>query len=218
MKTFKSILIATTAIALSACSSTYEFVNKEQETILSLATDHKNIYILGEKYDYQFSKKDNQSITKLVLSPYISHVKVLEISAGRIINQTTAEAELTLYVSPADLTEQQQQDLLQNFGFLLVKDISANSGYWQEPKLVSSLKKTPNLLRYDHEFINGKVIKINNRESFIEKASLTHSIQFNVAHLKSEKELQIGNTVDRITQPIVDLAAVPILFTLGYYK
>lgn len=214
MKILKSVLITMVAVTLSACSTTYKTEKTEQEKIISLAMDQKNFYVLGTEHDYQFSRKDTQPIEDLVKSPYAKKISYIEAS-GEIYNQKEVTAKLTLIVSPVNFTDRQQQDLIQNYGFRLVKDISSNSLYWKNPALINGLKKSPNLLRHDYNFINGKIVEIKNRESFVQQYPLSKPIQLKVNYVKRGSQVNGTDAAGVLLAPVIIVAAIPIFLVWG---
>lgn len=214
MKIFKSLLIATVAIALTACSTTYKTEKTEHEKIISLAMDQKSFYVLGTEHDYQFARKDTQPIENLVKSPYAKKISYIEAS-GEVYNQKEVTAKLTLIISPINFTDRQQQDLIQNYGFRLVKDISPDSLYWKNPALLSHLKKSPNLLRHDYNFINGKIVEIKNRESFVQQYALSKPIQLKVDYVKRGSQVNGTDATGVLIAPVVIVAAIPIFLVWG---
>lgn len=209
MKIFKSILIATAAIALSACSTTYTTEKTENETISALAMDQKNLYVMGTKHDYQFPTENTQRIQNLVKSSYAKKMSYVAIS-GEVHNQREVKAELTLVASPMNFTKTQQEDLVQNYGFRIISDIPKTSVYYQNPALAKSLKKSPNLLKYDQRLSDGKMVQIKNRQTFIQQYPLSQPIHLKLEYIKSSSKVNGTDAAIVIGLPILFIVAAPL--------
>lgn len=209
MKIFKSLLIITTAIALSACSTTYTTEKTENEIISALAMDQKNLYVMGAQHDYQFPTENTQRIQNLVKSPYAKKMSYIAIS-GEVHNQKEVKAELTLIASPMNFTKTQQEDLVQNYGFRLISDIPKTSVYYQNPALAKSLKKSPNLLKYDQRLSDGKMVQIKNRQTFIQQYPLSQPIHLKLEYIKSSSKVNGTDAAIVIGLPILFIVAAPL--------
>lgn len=209
MKLFKSILVATTAIALSACSTTYTTEKTENETISALAMDQKNLYVMGTQHDYQFPTENTQRIQNLVKSPYAKKMSYVAIS-GEVHNQKEVKAALTLVASPMNFTKTQQEDLVQNYGFRVISDIPKTSVYYQNPTLAKSLKKSPSLLKYDQRLSDGKMVQIKNRQTFIQQYPLSQPIHLKLEYIKSSSKVNGTDAAVIIGLPILFIAAAPL--------
>lgn len=209
MKLFKSILIATATITLSACSTTYTTEKTENETISALAMDQKNLYVMGTQHDYQFPTENTQRIQNLVKSPYAKKMSYVAIS-GEVHNQREVKAELTLVASPMNFTKTQQEDLVQNYGFRIISDIPKTSIYYQNPALAKSLKKSPNLLKYDQRLSDGKMIQIKNRQTFIQQYPLSQPIHLKLEYIKSSSKVNGTDAAIIIGLPILFIVAAPL--------
>lgn len=209
MKIFKSLLIATVAIALTACSTTYTTEKTEHETISALAMDQKNLYVMGTQHDYQFPTENTQKIQKLIKSPYAKKMSYVTIS-GEVHNQKEVKAELILVASPMNFTKAQQQDLIQNYGFRLISDIPKTSVYYQNSTLAKSLKKSPNLLKYDQRLSDGKIVKIKNRETFIQQYPLSQPIHLQLEYIKSSSKVNGTDAAIIVGLPILFIVAAPL--------
>ena len=209
MKIFKSLLMAMAAIALSACSSVDRKESFGEETIFALAADQTSLYMMGEKYDYQFPLESTQNILKIVKSPYIKHM-VLTTSPGKIYNQKEAMGEITLLISPAKLTKKQQADLRDNYKFVLYEDVSPRSFYGQIAASNRKLNQSPHLLQYTQHFDKKKIVKIQNRQDFIQQYPLSRPINISIDYYKRSSSLNNTNTAIAIGIPILFIAAAPL--------
>jgi len=214
MLLLRMLFISFSLFCLVSCSTNYRVEKKENEKIISLAVDKDNFYVMGSHHDYQFPRKYTAQLERLVQSPYALRMTYIEAS-GSVMNNKEVKGSITLFVSPNDLTPAEQKDLVDNYGFRHLKDISKNTLFWKNPALVNALEISPELLRRDYRLNEGQVVNIQNHQQLTQNHSLSKPITINVNYIQSSSEFSGKNAASVIALPVIIVAAIPVYLIWG---
>ena len=176
----KKIILFVLLLILTACSSTYvsktEVIRKKETIKLAITTPDKDIYLLGDNYDYQFVGKEARKLQTLIefqkmkglTKENLTQVKK-RIRISKDGNMTLSiSTEFTIYKkSEVDKSnknfEKEQEDFINDFKKKLKeKDIE----YIVKEDEEGWHFDLPNTIE-----VSGKTVRLPNRNDILQKSS-----------------------------------------------
>ena len=220
----KKIILIIISLFLIACSSIEEIpkkdlVSSKNETIkLAITTPEREVILLGENYDYQFTGEEARKL--LTLIDFFKMKGLTKENVSRIDKKITVNenGEVRLWVSTDFIIskknnvddenyEKEQENFVNNFKIKLEEKnieykVTENNRYWRF--------NLPNAIN-----VYGKVVKLENHNKILEETSsqlINLNIDLTEVHQKevrrfSPTQIVVG-TVGVILSPIL----LPIIF------
>lgn len=202
------------SVFLTGCSTNNVLDKTEKDGIYSLAMDKDNMYAMGIK-DYQFTRESTSSFEAFLKSQYAK--KITYIKAKAEVDNNRVSASLDIIISPNYLTQKQQQDLIENYNFKLIKDIDKASSYWENATLLTELQIKPDLLIRHYWFNGGQIVEIKNRQFNVDNYVLSEPILINVDYYKYVRNDLADMFIDIAMVP-VNIIFIPVLFGVMYWE
>ncbi len=233
MEIFKfliTLLFSIIPLLLTSCTTSIIPNKTEDEYIMAIAIDKENLYLLGkqnyifpnyETNDYllapndrPFFNKHEKTLNTLLQSPYIAKITYLDVS-GKVTDNNVA-LSLHFIFSPNTLTEEQQRELINDYGFQSIKDIDKSNNYWKNPLLIPELEKKSELLQRHYHLYNGKIIHVYHRQTDMVNYPLPSPIKFELDYYTSETHFDGNNAIAIVTAPLLMITAIPAFITWGF--
>ena len=219
MKKFISLLCL---LVLAACSSNntppaydsttpfYEYMTRlEGEEILIrgiVKTPDNKTYLLSDTEDYELSGIDALYLQPLFQPEYMTKLLksnrrdgefylALSFNADRSNNLVKVNYKLKLPMKYLDTLRQSLKGLEQRWE-VFYNDCRISDFFHQEPSECKDNKPKTQITLYmgkeDKQIINGRIVKLNNRDEILKKSSLSIPIPayLNNFRLKTDKEIQ----------------------------
>ncbi len=210
-------------LAFTACQS-LDYIKEKNETIqLVVKGNDNNIYMLGNNYDYQFSGKDADSLLRLSNFP-----KELNFSREQLKN-----ASVNIHV------DARNGSVGLDFGSRITinKKAGSNANYEKEQKaFYENLKNELDRrkVRYkieensgewvivllDVPYFEGKVVKLQNRNEFLEKGKGQYINVPSKLYLtdppSQATEGAVGGLMGAVAVPVMVVLAIPALVVLPF--
>lgn len=205
----KKIILFVLLLILTACSSTYvsktEVIRKKETIKLAITTPDKDIYLLGDNYDYQFVGKEARKLQTLIefqkmkglTKENLTQVKK-RIRISKDGNMTLSiSTEFTIYKkSEVDKSnknfEKEQEDFINDFKKKLKeKDIE----YIVKEDEEGWHFDLPNAIE-----VSGKTVRLPNRNDILQKSSdkiinleLDLAVEYQLSDAEYQKKYQMKN-------------------------
>ena len=219
MKKFISLLCL---LVLAACSSNntppahdsttpfYEYMTRlEGEEILIrgiIKTPDNKTYLLSDNEDYEFSGLDARYLQPLFQPEYMAKLLksnrrggefylALSFNADRSNNLVKVNYKLKLPMKYLDTLRQSLKGLEQRWE-VFYNDCRISDFFHQEPSECKDNKPKTQITLYmgkeDKQIINGRIVKLNNRDEILKKSSLSIPIPayLNNYRLKTDEEIR----------------------------
>ena len=219
MKKFISLLCL---LVLAACSSNntppahdsttpfYEYMTRlEGEEILIrgiVKTPDNKTYLLSDTEDYEFSGIDARYLQPLFQPEYMTKLLksnrsndkfylMLGFDADRSNNLVKVNYKLKLPMKYLDTLRQSLKGLEQRWE-VFYNDCRISDFFHQEPSECKDNKPKTQITLYmgkeDKQIINGRIVKLNNRDEILKKSSLSIPIPayLNNYRLKTDEEIR----------------------------
>ena len=219
MKKFISLLCL---LVLAACSSNntppaydsttpfYEYMTRlEGEEILIrgiIKTPDNKTYLLSDNEDYEFSGIDALYLQPLFQPEYMTKLLksnrrdgefylALSFAADRSNNLVKVNYKLKLPMKYLDTLRQSLKGLEQRWE-VFYNDCRISDFFHQEPSECKDNKPKTQITLYmgkeDKQIINGRIVKLNNRDEILKKSSLSIPIPayLNNYRLKTDEEIR----------------------------
>ena len=219
MKKFISLLCL---LVLAACSSNntppahdsttpfYEYMTRlEGEEILIrgiVKTPDNKTYLLSDNEDYEFSGLDARYLQPLFQPEYMAKLLksnrrggefylALSFNADRSNNLVKVNYKLKLPMKYLDTLRQSLKGLEQRWE-VFYNDCRISDFFHQEPSECKDNKPKTQITLYmgkeDKQIINGRIVKLNNRDEILKKSSLSIPIPayLNNYRLKTDEEIR----------------------------
>ena len=219
MKKFISLLCL---LVLAACSSNntppahdsttpfYKYMTRlESEEILirgAVKTPDNKTYLLSDKEDYEFSGVDAHYLQPLFQPEYMTKLLksnrsddkfylALSFNADRSNNLVKVNYKLKLPMKYLDTLRQSLKGLEQRWE-VFYNDCRISDFFHQEPSECKDNKPKTQITLYmgkeDKQIINGRIVKLNNRDEILKKSSLSIPIPayLNNYRLKTDEEIR----------------------------
>ena len=219
MKKFISLLCL---LVLAACSSNntppahdsttpfYEYMTRlEGEEILIrgiVKTPDNKTYLLSDTEDYEFSGIDARYLQPLFQPEYMTKLLksnrsddkfylALSFNADRSNNLVKVNYKLKLPMKYLDTLRQSLKGLEQRWE-VFYNDCRISDFFHQEPSECKDNKPKTQITLYmgkeDKQIINGRIVKLNNRDEILKKSSLSIPIPayLNNYRLKTDEEIR----------------------------
>ncbi len=218
----KKIISLLCLLVLAACSSNntppaydsttpfYEYMTRlEGEEILIrgiIKTPDNKTYLLSDNEDYEFSGLDARYLQPLFQPEYMAKLLksnrrggefylALSFNADRSNNLVKVNYKLKLPMKYLDTLRQSLKGLEQRWE-VFYNDCRISDFFHQEPSECKDNKPKTQITLYmgkeDKQIINGRIVKLNNRDEILKKSSLSIPIPayLNNYRLKTDEEIR----------------------------
>ena len=215
-------IISLLCLLLAACSSNntppahdnttpfYEYMTRlEGEEILIrgiIKTPDNKTYLLSDNEDYEFSGLDGRYLQPLFQPEYMTKLLksnrrddkfylALSFNADRSNNLVKVNYKLKLPMKYLDTLRQSLKGLEQRWE-VFDNDCRISDFFHQEPSECKDNKPKTQITLYmgkeDKQIINGRIVKLNNRDEILKKSSLSIPIPayLNNYRLKTDEEIR----------------------------
>jgi len=215
-------IISLLCLLLAACSSNntppahdnttpfYEYMTRlEGEEILIrgiIKTPDNKTYLLSDNEDYEFSGLDGRYLQPLFQPEYMTKLLksnrrddkfylALSFNADRSNNLVKVNYKLKLPMKYLDTLRQSLKGLEQRWE-VFYNDCRISDFFHQEPSECKDNKPKTQITLYmgkeDKQIINGRIVKLNNRDEILKKSSLSIPIPayLNNYRLKTDEEIR----------------------------
>ena len=219
----KKIILIIISLFLIACSSIEEIpkkdlVSSKNETIkLAITTPEREVILLGENYDYQFTGEEARKILTLIDFGKIDNLasqvqKKIEVNQNGIA-ELSIQTKFQIYKDNNVISEKDKENTVREFKKLL-----------EEKNIEYSIKENENSWSFDLPNkinIKGRVTKLKNHDEILKKfSSQTINLPIDLEEYNLLSNTQyVGRVVKEkakgVGEGIVFVAVLPVAFVIG---
>jgi hypothetical protein len=219
----KKIILIIISLFLIACSSIEEIpkkdlVSSKNETIkLAITTPEREVILLGENYDYQFTGEEARKILTLIDFGKIDNLasqvqKKIEVNQNGIA-ELSIQTKFQIYKDNNVISEKDKENTVREFKKLL-----------EEKNIEYSIKENENSWSFDLPNkinIKGRVTKLKNHDEILKKfSSQTINLPIDLEEYNLLSNTQyVGRVVKEkakgVGEGILFVAVLPVAFVIG---
>ncbi|BEO92373.1 hypothetical protein FNSP4_21820 [Fusobacterium nucleatum] len=219
----KKIILIIISLFLIACSSIEEIpkkdlVSSKNETIkLAITTPEREVILLGENYDYQFTGEEARKILTLIDFGKIDNLasqvqKKIEVNQNGIA-ELSIQTKFQIYKDNNVISEKDKENTVREFKKLL-----------EEKNIEYSIKENENSWSFDLPNkinIKGKVTKLKNHNEILKKfSSQTINLPIDLEEYNLLSNTQYARRVVKekakgVGEGILFVAVLPVAFVIG---
>jgi hypothetical protein len=219
----KKIILIIISLFLIACSSIEEIpkkdlVSSKNETIkLAITTPEREVILLGENYDYQFTGEEARKILTLIDFGKIDNLasqvqKKIEVNQNGIA-ELSIQTKFQIYKDNNVISEKDKENTVREFKKLL-----------EEKNIEYSIKENENSWSFDLPNkinIKGKVTKLKNYDEILKKfSSQTINLPIDLEEYNLLSNTQYAGRVVKekakgVGEGILFVAVLPVAFVIG---
>ena len=219
----KKIILIIISLFLIACSSIEEIpkkdlVSSKNETIkLAITTPEREVILLGENYDYQFTGEEARKLLTLIDFGKIDNLasqvqKKIEVNQNGIA-ELSIQTKFQIYKDNNVISEKDKENTVREFKKLL-----------EEKNIEYSIKENENSWSFDLPNkinIKGKVTKLKNHDEILKKfSSQTINLPIDLEEYNLLSNTQyVGRVVKEkakgVGEGILFVAVLPVAFVIG---
>jgi hypothetical protein len=219
----KKIILIIISLFLIACSSIEEIpkkdlVSSKNETIkLAITTPEREVILLGENYDYQFTGEGARKILTLIDFGKIDNLasqvqKKIEVNQNGIA-ELSIQTKFQIYKDNNVISEKDKENTVREFKKLL-----------EEKNIEYSIKENENSWSFDLPNkinIKGKVTKLKNHDEILKKfSSQTINLPIDLEEYNLLSNTQYAGRVVKekakgVGEGILFVAVLPVAFVIG---
>ena len=219
----KKIILIIISLFLIACSSIEEIpkkdlVSSKNETIkLAITTPEREVILLGENYDYQFTGEEARKILTLIDFGKIDNLasqvqKKIEVNQNGIA-ELSIQTKFQIYKDNNVISEKDKENTVREFKKLL-----------EEKNIEYSIKENENSWSFDLPNkinIKGKVTKLKNHDEILKKfSSQTINLPIDLEEYNLLSNTQYAGRVVKekakgVGEGILFVAVLPVAFVIG---
>ena len=223
MKKNVKIILIIISLFLIACSSIEEIpkkdlVSSKNETIkLAITTPEREVILLGENYDYQFTGEEARKILTLIDFGKIDNLasqvqKKIEVNQNGIA-ELSIQTKFQIYKDNNVISEKDKENTVREFKKLL-----------EEKNIEYSIKENENSWSFDLPNkinIKGKVTKLKNHDEILKKlSSQTINLPIDLEEYNLLSNTQYAGRVVKekakgVGEGILFVAVLPVAFIIG---
>jgi len=219
----KKIILIIISLFLIACSSIEEIpkkdlVSSKNETIkLAITTPEREVILLGENYDYQFTGEEARKLLTLIDFGKIDNLasqvqKKIEVNQNGIA-ELSIQTKFQIYKDNNVISEKDKENTVREFKKLL-----------EEKNIEYSIKENENSWSFDLPNkinIKGKVTKLKNHDEILKKfSSQTINLPIDLEEYNLLSNTQYAGRVVKekakgVGEGILFIAVLPVAFVIG---
>lgn len=219
----KKIILIIISLFLIACSSIEEIpkkdlVSSKNETIkLAITTPEREVILLGENYDYQFTGEEARKILTLIDFGKIDNLasqvqKKIEVNQNGIA-ELSIQTKFQIYKDNNVISEKDKENTVREFKKLL-----------EEKNIEYSIKENENSWSFDLPNkinIKGKVTKLKNHDEILKKfSSQTINLPIDLEEYNLLSNTQYAGRVVKekakgVGEGILFVAVLPVAFVIS---
>ena len=219
----KKIILIIISLFLIACSSIEEIpkkdlVSSKNETIkLAITTPEREVILLGENYDYQFTGEEARKILTLIDFGKIDNLasqvqKKIEVNQNGIA-ELSIQTKFQIYKDNNVISKKDKENTVREFKKLL-----------EEKNIEYSIKENENSWSFDLPNkinIKGKVTKLKNHDEILKKfSSKTINLPIDLEEYNLLSNTQYAGRVVKekakgVGEGILFVAVLPVAFVIG---
>ena len=219
----KKIILIIISLFLIACSSIEEIpkkdlVSSKNEIIkLAITTPEREVILLGENYDYQFTGEGARKILTLIDFGKIDNLasqvqKKIEVNQNGIA-ELSIQTKFQIYKDNNVISEKDKENTVREFKKLL-----------EEKNIEYSIKENENSWSFDLPNkinIKGKVTKLKNHDEILKKfSSQTINLPIDLEEYNLLSNTQYAGRVVKekakgVGEGILFVAVLPVAFVIG---
>ena len=219
----KKIILIIISLFLIACSSIEEIpkkdlVSSKNETIkLAITTPEREVILLGENYDYQFTGEEARKILTLIDFGKIDNLasqvqKKIEVNQNGIA-ELSIQTKFQIYKDNNVISEKDKENTVREFKKLL-----------EEKNIEYSIKENENSWSFDLPNkinIKGKVTKLKNHDEILKKfSSQTINLPIDLEEYNLFSNTQYAGRVVKekakgVGEGILFVAVLPVAFVIS---
>lgn len=219
----KKIILIIISLFLIACSSIEEIpkkdlVSSKNEIIkLAITTPEREVILLGENYDYQFTGEEARKILTLIDFGKIDNLasqvqKKIEVNQNGIA-ELSIQTKFQIYKDNNVISEKDKENTVREFKKLL-----------EEKNIEYSIKENENSWSFDLPNkinIKGKVTKLKNHDEILKKfSSQTINLPIDLEEYNLLSNTQYAGRVVKekakgVGEGILFVAVLPVAFVIG---
>ena len=219
----KKIILIIISLFLIACSSIEEIpkkdlVSSKNEAIkLAITTPEREVILLGENYDYQFTGEEARKILTLIDFGKIDNLasqvqKKIEVNQNGIA-ELSIQTKFQIYKDNNVISEKDKENTVREFKKLL-----------EEKNIEYSIKENENSWSFDLPNkinIKGRVTKLKNHDEILKKfSSQTINLPIDLEEYNLLSNTQYAGRVVKekakgVGEGILFVAVLPVAFIIG---
>lgn len=219
----KKIILIIISLFLIACSSIEEIpkkdlVSSKNEAIkLAITTPEREVILLGENYDYQFTGEEARKILTLIDFGKIDNLasqvqKKIEVNQNGIA-ELSIQTKFQIYKDNNVISEKDKENTVREFKKLL-----------EEKNIEYSIKENENSWSFDLPNkinIKGRVTKLKNHDEILKKfSSQTINLPIDLEEYNLLSNTQYAGRVVKekakgVGEGILFVAVLPVAFVIG---
>ena len=219
----KKIILIIISLFLIACSSIEEIpkkdlVSSKNETIkLAITTPEREVILLGENYDYQFTGEEARKLLTLIDFGKIDNLasqvqKKIEVNQNGIA-ELSIQTKFQIYKDNNVISEKDKENTVREFKKLL-----------EEKNIEYSIKENENSWSFDLPNkinIKGRVTKLKNHDEILKKfSSQTINLPIDLEEYNLLSNTQYAGRVVKekakgVGEGILFVAVLPVAFVIG---
>ena len=219
----KKIILIIISLFLIACSSIEEIpkkdlVSSKNEAIkLAIITPEREVILLGENYDYQFTGEEARKILTLIDFGKIDNLasqvqKKIEVNQNGIA-ELSIQTKFQIYKDNNVISEKDKENTVREFKKLL-----------EEKNIEYSIKENENSWSFDLPNkinIKGRVTKLKNHDEILKKfSSQTINLPIDLEEYNLLSNTQYAGRVVKekakgVGEGILFVAVLPVAFVIG---
>ena len=219
----KKIILIIISLFLIACSSIEEIpkkdlVSSKNETIkLAITTPEREVILLGENYDYQFTGEEVRKLLTLIDFGKIDNLasqvqKKIEVNQNGIA-ELSIQTKFQIYKDNNVISEKDKENTVREFKKLL-----------EEKNIEYSIKENENSWSFDLPNkinIKGRVTKLKNHDEILKKfSSQTINLPIDLEEYNLLSNTQYAGRVVKekakgVGEGILFVAVLPVAFVIG---
>jgi hypothetical protein len=219
----KKIILIIISLFLIACSSIEEIpkkdlVSSKNEIIkLAITTPEREVILLGENYDYQFTGEEARKILTLIDFGKIDNLasqvqKKIEVNQNGIA-ELSIQTKFQIYKDNNVISEKDKENTVREFKKLL-----------EEKNIEYSIKENENSWSFDLPNkinIKGRVTKLKNHDEILKKfSSQTINLPIDLEEYNLLSNTQYAGRVVKekakgVGEGILFVAVLPVAFIIG---